>query len=93
MALALLRPSECGTPGSVAFQLDLGGNRYWQFAIGDDTVSSDRGFPVLGAPVFTSPLMGPPRPRRWAAPCWRSRCRGSIANTALCRSFRFEARA
>lgn len=60
MALALLRPSRVpGTPGTVAFQLDLGSNRYWQFAIGDDTVSNDRGFPVLGAPVFTSPVMGP----------------------------------
>lgn len=64
MALALLRPSRVpGTPGTVAFQLDLGGNRYWQFAIGDDAVSSDRGFPVLGAPVFTSPLMGPLPPQ------------------------------
>ena len=60
MALALLRPGRVpGTPGTVAFQLDLGSNRYWQFAIGDDTVAKDRGFSVLGAPLFTSPLLGP----------------------------------
>ncbi|MGQ0648553.1 MAG: hypothetical protein ACT4P7_13390 [Gemmatimonadaceae bacterium] len=60
MALALFRPGRVpGTPGTVSFQVDLGTNRYYQYAIGDDTVDRDRGFPVLGAPSFTSPLAGP----------------------------------
>jgi hypothetical protein len=66
MALALLTPSRVpGPPGTTAFQVDLGGNRYWQYAIGDDSVASDRGFRVLGAPIYTSPLAGPlPEPAR-----------------------------
>ena len=60
MALALLRPSRVpGTPGTIAFQIDLGSNRYYQYAIGDDSVDRDRGFLVLGAPTFTSPVVGP----------------------------------
>ncbi len=60
MALALLTPSRVpGAPGTVAFRVDLGRNRYFQYAIGDATVDRDRGFPVLGAPSFTSPLLGP----------------------------------
>src|SRR5574341_137423 len=60
MALALLTPSRVpGSPGTVAFRLDLGRNRFFQYSIGDDTVDKDRGFPVLGAPSFTSPLLGP----------------------------------
>ncbi|MGH7694610.1 MAG: hypothetical protein ACRENH_06500 [Gemmatimonadaceae bacterium] len=60
MALALLTPSRVpGSPGTVAFRVDLGRNRFFQYSIGDETVDRDRGFPVLGAPSFTSPLLGP----------------------------------
>jgi hypothetical protein len=60
MALALLRPSRVpGRPGTVAFTLELGSNRFYQFAVGDDTVDRANGFPQLGAPRFTSPLVGP----------------------------------
>ena len=60
MALALLTPTRVpGSPGTVAFRVDLGRNRFFQYSIGDDSVDKDRGFPVLGAPSFTSPLLGP----------------------------------
>src|SRR5262245_11265777 len=60
MALAILRPSRVpGRPGTVAFTLDLGSNRFFQFAVGDNTVDRDSGFPVLGAASFTSPIVGP----------------------------------
>ena len=60
MALALLRPSRVpGTPGSVAFQVELGSNRFYQIAVGDATVDRTAGFPVLGAPKWTSPVVGP----------------------------------
>ena len=60
MALALLTPSRVpGSPGTVAFRVDLGRNRFFQYSIGDETVERDRGFPVLGGPSFTSPLLGP----------------------------------
>ncbi|MGH7712808.1 MAG: hypothetical protein ACREOG_16075 [Gemmatimonadaceae bacterium] len=60
MALALLTPSRVpGSPGTVAFRVDLGRNRFFQYSIGDETVDRDRGFPVLGAPSFTSPVLGP----------------------------------
>lgn len=60
MALALLTPSRVpGSPGTVAFRVDLGRNRFFQYAIGDATVDKDRGFPVLGAPSFMSPILGP----------------------------------
>lgn len=60
MALALLSPSRVpGPPGTVAFQVDIGTNRFYQFAIGDDTVVKDHGFPLLGEPSYRSPLLGP----------------------------------
>ena len=60
MALALLRPRRVpGPPGTVAFTLDLGSNRFFQFMVGDDSVDRTDGFPRLGAPSFTSPLLGP----------------------------------
>ncbi|MEP7382129.1 MAG: hypothetical protein ABI910_10610 [Gemmatimonadota bacterium] len=60
MALALLRASRVpGSRGTAAFTLDLGSNRFYQFAVGDDTVDRSVGFPRLGAPSFTSPVLGP----------------------------------
>ncbi len=60
MALAILRPSRVpGPPGTTGFTLDLGRNRFYQYAVGDNTVDSAAGFPQLGSPVFTSPLFGP----------------------------------
>ena len=60
MALALVRPSRVpGTPGTVAFQIDIGSNRYYQYSIGESSTSRDSGFPLLDAPTFTSPLLGP----------------------------------
>ncbi len=60
MALAILRPSRVpGSPGTVGFALELGSNRFFQYAVGDDTVSRDSGFPMLGAAQFTSPIVGP----------------------------------
>jgi hypothetical protein len=60
MALALLRPSRVpGKPGAVAFDVDLGSNRWYQIAIGDASVDRSAGFPQLGAPAWTSPLVGP----------------------------------
>ncbi|MFN8570858.1 MAG: hypothetical protein U0132_02305 [Gemmatimonadaceae bacterium] len=60
MALAILRPSRVpGSPGAVAFALELGSNRFFQYAVGDDTVTRDSGFPMLGATQFTSPIVGP----------------------------------
>ena len=60
MALALVRPSRMpATPGTVALQIDLGSNRYYQYSIGDDSTTRDNGFPVLDTPTFTSPVLGP----------------------------------
>jgi hypothetical protein len=60
MALAILRPSRVpGSPGTVAFALELGSNRFYQYAIGDDAVDRLSGFPLLGDPSYTSPVLGP----------------------------------
>jgi hypothetical protein len=59
MALAILRASRVPAGAGVAFDVDIGENRFYQYAIGDETLGSDRGFTVLGAPSFTSPLVGP----------------------------------
>ncbi len=60
MALALLRANRVpGPPGTAAFTLELGSNRFYQFAVGDNTVDRSVGFPRLGAPSFTSPVLGP----------------------------------
>ncbi len=60
MALAILRPIRVpGSPGTVAFALELGSNRFFQYAVGDNTVSRDSGFPMLGEATFTSPIVGP----------------------------------
>jgi len=59
MALAILRSSRIPAGSGAAFDVEIGSNRFYQYAIGDATVGSDRGFPVLGASSFTSPLVGP----------------------------------
>ena len=60
MALAILRPSRVpGSAGTVAFTADLGSNRFYQVMVGDDSVDRSQGFPILGAPSFTSPVVGP----------------------------------
>jgi hypothetical protein len=59
MALAILRSSRIPAGSGAAFDVEIGSNRFYQYAIGDATVGSDRGFPMLGAPSFTSPLVGP----------------------------------
>jgi hypothetical protein len=60
MALAILRLSRVpGSPGTVAFTADLGSNRCYQVVVGDDAVDKSRGFPVLEAPIYTSPIAGP----------------------------------
>ena len=43
----------------MAFTLDLGSNRFYQYAVGDDTIDRGSGFPMLGAPHVTSPIIGP----------------------------------
>jgi hypothetical protein len=60
MALALLRSSRVPRGSDVvAFDIDVGSNRYYRYSVGDDSVDADRGFPMLGAPTFVSPLIGP----------------------------------
>src|SRR5262245_13051951 len=60
MALAILRLSRVpGSPGTVAFTADLGSNRCYQVVVGDDVVDKSRGFPVLEAPIYSSPIAGP----------------------------------
>jgi len=60
MALAILRQSRVpGPPGTISFTLELGSNRCFQYAVGDETVDRGSGFPMLGAAQFTSPLIGP----------------------------------
>ncbi len=60
MALALLRSSRLPRGSDVAaFDIDVGSNRYYRYAVGDDSVDADRGFPMLGKPTFVSPLIGP----------------------------------
>ncbi|MEO7965969.1 MAG: hypothetical protein ABIT38_18820, partial [Gemmatimonadaceae bacterium] len=60
MALAILRPSRVpGAPGTAAFMLDVGSNRFYQVSVGDDSVDRTAGFPRLGAPSFTSSIAGP----------------------------------
>ena len=59
MALAILRLSRTPGGGGPAFDIELGSNGFFQYAIGDESVERDRGFPVLGAPRFTSPVLGP----------------------------------
>jgi hypothetical protein len=60
MALAILRPSRVpGPPGTVAFDLELGSNRFYQFVVGGEEVSRATGIPQLADPAFTSAVQGP----------------------------------
>lgn len=58
MALAILRFE--GSDGERArFRVEVGGNRYYSYAIGDGEVDRSDGIPVLRNRTFTSPLLGP----------------------------------
>jgi hypothetical protein len=58
MALALLRPT--GREGDrLQFEIQLGRNRYYSYAIGDGEVDRTHGFAVLLNRKFTSPVFGP----------------------------------
>ena len=60
MALAILRPSRVpGPAGAVHFTADLGSNRFFQVAVGDDAVDNSGGVPLLGAPQYNGPIVGP----------------------------------
>ncbi|MCC6318282.1 MAG: hypothetical protein IT361_11390 [Gemmatimonadaceae bacterium] len=60
MALAILRPARVpGPSGALAFDLELGSNRYHQFVIGGAGISRASGFPQLDEPSYTSALFGP----------------------------------
>lgn len=58
MALALLRWQDTDANHS-QFQVDLGINRYYTYAIGDRSVQRNNGLKLLENPSFVSPLIGP----------------------------------
>jgi hypothetical protein len=58
MALAILR--YLGTEGSQSrFQVDIGTNRFYTYAIGTAERRSNHGLDLLNAPSYRSPLIGP----------------------------------
>jgi hypothetical protein len=58
MALAILRFLESDGAKS-RFQVDLGTNRFYAYAIGGDEVQRVNGLKMLQDPIYTSPLIGP----------------------------------
>ena len=58
MALALLRLEDVDGQG-VHFQVELGENAYYTYAIGDGTTERVSGLPMLSDPSFESELAGP----------------------------------
>jgi len=63
MALAVLRYEDAS--GSTArFDVDVGHNRWFLYAIGDGTTERVHGIETLAAPRFTSGLAGPLPPAR-----------------------------
>ncbi len=59
MALAFLRFAGTDGEGRLQYDVELGRNRFYGYAIGDDEVDRTRGFAVLANPSYTSPLFGP----------------------------------
>jgi hypothetical protein len=57
MALAILRFLESNGTHS-RFQIDIGTNRFYTYAVGEGKIQSDRGINRLQDPSFTSPLIG-----------------------------------
>src|SRR5688500_3826332 len=58
MALALLKLDDVDGQG-VHFQVELGENAYYTYAIGDGTTERVSGLPTLADPAFESELIGP----------------------------------
>ncbi|NEP86277.1 MAG: hypothetical protein F6K18_05260 [Okeania sp. SIO2C2] len=58
MALAILRFQDNDGAKS-QFQVDIGTNRFYTYAIGKEELQRSEGFKVLSNPKFTSPLIGP----------------------------------
>ncbi len=58
MALAILRFQDSDGAKS-QFQVDIGTNRFYTYAIGKEELQRSEGFKVLSNPKFTSPLIGP----------------------------------
>ncbi len=58
MALAILRWQDSNANDS-QFQVDIGSNRYYTYAIGDRSTQHQNGLKVLEDPSFISPLIGP----------------------------------
>jgi hypothetical protein len=58
MALAILRFLESDGTKS-RFQVDLGTNRFYSYAIGGEEIQRVNGLKTLQDPIYTSPLLGP----------------------------------
>src|SRR5688572_11885725 len=61
MALALLRLDDIDDQG-VHFQVELGENAFYTYAIGDGTTERVAGLPTLAEPTFESEVVGPLAP-------------------------------
>lgn len=59
MALAFLRFSGPDGEGRLQFDVELGRNRFYAYAVGDGEVDRSRGFAVMANRSYTSPLFGP----------------------------------
>jgi hypothetical protein len=58
MALAVLK-AEIGQSGKRAFRFDIGSNKFYRVAVGDDQTREKIGIKLLANPVWISPLVGP----------------------------------
>jgi hypothetical protein len=45
--------------GTVQFKMDLGANRYWTYAVGDEETAKEYGIELLQNTKYVSPVMGP----------------------------------
>jgi hypothetical protein len=63
MALAHLVQEE-GGPGKRRFSAELGSNRFWRIAVGDDQRRKDQGLDILANPSWVSPMSGPLPPEK-----------------------------
>ncbi len=59
MALALLSFEDSGEPGGRSFRFEIGRNRFYRFAVGNEERRQRHGIELLAEPVWVSELGGP----------------------------------
>lgn len=64
MALAIIRPLDDAAPGTRAFAIEAGSNRFYRVAVGSGRTRQMQGVELMAEPRWVSPLQGPLAPQQ-----------------------------